>query len=382
MGDMTSEGANISAGIDLSQFTRSSLEEAGENLDNMEQLLLNVNVDAADDEELNAIFRCAHSIRAAPPLSGSPCGRADARWKRCWTNCAARAAAQRRHDRRAAAVGRRCAPAAATKARAPTRSTPATCWSASAASWKVARRRPPRRRAAAAPSAARLPPSPQGAAQNDVRMLELLVGPLPDPRLPTIWWTCSGNHRPRHHQAPSTPAKPPTAYAASRSSRPAATTTCWTSSPSTSPASRSSSRRSARAMVSTPRTRPAQGRGPEQRPGYGFFDDAPGVPTGAAAEAEAPKPAAAEPAATAAVVPATRPAAPKAEAKPAGGGLDQTTLRVSIEKVDQLHQPRRRAGHHPGHAGPEQPVARPLAQPTADGWPRRPRRNTRDLQSR
>jgi two-component system chemotaxis sensor kinase CheA len=70
MGDMTSEGASISAGIDLSQFYQVFFEEAGENLDNMEQLLLNVNVDAADDEELNAIFRCAHSIKGGAATFG------------------------------------------------------------------------------------------------------------------------------------------------------------------------------------------------------------------------------------------------------------------------------------------------------------------------
>ena len=51
MGEMTNEGSNLGAGIDLSQFYQVFFEEAGENLDNMEQLLLNVNVDAADDEE-------------------------------------------------------------------------------------------------------------------------------------------------------------------------------------------------------------------------------------------------------------------------------------------------------------------------------------------
>ncbi|MGK3899630.1 hypothetical protein ABI062_15310, partial [Enterococcus faecium] len=70
---------------------------------------------------------------------------------------------------------------------------------------------------------------------------------------------------------------------------------------------------------------------PSGDPGYGFFDDAPGVPAAAEAAAQNTE---ARPAA--AVVPA-RPAAPaKTDAKPAGGGLDQTTLRVSIEKVDQL----------------------------------------------
>jgi len=36
----------------------------------MEQLLLNLNVDAADDEELNAIFRCAHSIKGGAATFG------------------------------------------------------------------------------------------------------------------------------------------------------------------------------------------------------------------------------------------------------------------------------------------------------------------------
>ena len=50
MGDMTTEGASISAGIDLSQFYQVFFEEAGENLDNKLQLLLNVNVVASDDD--------------------------------------------------------------------------------------------------------------------------------------------------------------------------------------------------------------------------------------------------------------------------------------------------------------------------------------------
>src|SRR6218665_1643476 len=70
MGEMTSEGASLSAGIDLSQFYQVFFEEAGENLDNMEQLLLNLNVDEADDEELNAIFRCAHSIKGGAATFG------------------------------------------------------------------------------------------------------------------------------------------------------------------------------------------------------------------------------------------------------------------------------------------------------------------------
>ncbi len=70
MGEMTSEGASLSAGIDLSQFYQVFFEEAGENLDTMEQLLLNLNIDTADDEELNAIFRCAHSIKGGAATFG------------------------------------------------------------------------------------------------------------------------------------------------------------------------------------------------------------------------------------------------------------------------------------------------------------------------
>ena len=70
MGDMTTEGASISAGIDLSQFYQVFFEEAGENLQQMEQMLLELDVTAADDEELNAIFRCAHSVKGGAATFG------------------------------------------------------------------------------------------------------------------------------------------------------------------------------------------------------------------------------------------------------------------------------------------------------------------------
>jgi two-component system chemotaxis sensor kinase CheA len=70
MGEMTSEGANIGAGIDLSQFYQVFFEEAGENLDRMEQQLLDVDITAADDEELNSIFRCAHSVKGGAATFG------------------------------------------------------------------------------------------------------------------------------------------------------------------------------------------------------------------------------------------------------------------------------------------------------------------------
>ena len=68
MGEMTS--ANEAAGIDLSQFFQVFFEEAGENLESMEHKLLNLDIANADDEELNAIFRCAHSVKGGAATFG------------------------------------------------------------------------------------------------------------------------------------------------------------------------------------------------------------------------------------------------------------------------------------------------------------------------
>ena len=70
MAEMNNEGASTSAGIDLSQFFQVFFEEAGENLQSMEQMLLELDVNAADDEELNAIFRCAHSVKGGAATFG------------------------------------------------------------------------------------------------------------------------------------------------------------------------------------------------------------------------------------------------------------------------------------------------------------------------
>ena len=70
MGEMTSEGAKLGAGIDLTQFYLVFFEEAGENLDRMEKQLLEIDLTAADDEELNSIFRCAHSVKGGAATFG------------------------------------------------------------------------------------------------------------------------------------------------------------------------------------------------------------------------------------------------------------------------------------------------------------------------
>ncbi|MBA4175680.1 MAG: chemotaxis protein CheA [Leptothrix sp. (in: Bacteria)] len=70
MGDMNHDAASQAAGIDLSQFFQVFFEEAGENLESMEQMLLALDIDHADDEELNAIFRCAHSVKGGAATFG------------------------------------------------------------------------------------------------------------------------------------------------------------------------------------------------------------------------------------------------------------------------------------------------------------------------
>jgi len=70
MADVHQEGSGSGADFDLSQFYQIFFEEAGENLDQMEQMLLNLNLETADDEELNGIFRCAHSIKGGAATFG------------------------------------------------------------------------------------------------------------------------------------------------------------------------------------------------------------------------------------------------------------------------------------------------------------------------
>lgn len=58
------------ADFDLTQFYQIFFEEAGENLDLMEQMLLNLDLVNANDEELNGVFRCAHSIKGGAATFG------------------------------------------------------------------------------------------------------------------------------------------------------------------------------------------------------------------------------------------------------------------------------------------------------------------------
>ena len=70
MAETHQDSASAGGDFDLTQFYQIFFEEAGENLDLMEQMLLNLNLETADDEELNGIFRCAHSVKGGAATFG------------------------------------------------------------------------------------------------------------------------------------------------------------------------------------------------------------------------------------------------------------------------------------------------------------------------
>ena len=56
--------------IDIEQFHSVFFDESDEHLDDMEQLLMNLDVESPDPEELNSIFRAAHSIKGGSGIFG------------------------------------------------------------------------------------------------------------------------------------------------------------------------------------------------------------------------------------------------------------------------------------------------------------------------
>ncbi|WP_442774789.1 chemotaxis protein CheA [Sphaerotilus montanus] len=68
--DQRDSSRSSETGLDLQQFHQTFFEEAAENLQRMEQLLLALDPAAVDDETLNAIFRVAHSIKGGAATFG------------------------------------------------------------------------------------------------------------------------------------------------------------------------------------------------------------------------------------------------------------------------------------------------------------------------
>jgi len=339
MGDMTSEGGHLSAGIDLSQFYQVFFEEAGENLDSMEQMLLNLDIGNPDDEQLNAIFRCAHSVKGGAATFGFADVAElthqmetllDKLRRPVLTITAAMVdvllasgdalkAQLARHQGHGGDVVDTADLLATIRVQAEGGVAPPLTPAAPKPAVVTASAPAP----AAAPAAI--------AVTVSTRALELRVGPLPDPsvadnlvdlfkeitNLGTIEPLDAGRdadgvrrfkvvtnssdndlidlfgfHVAREHVQ----LMPLTAGYGFHDGAPGA-------------------------PVETPKS----------DPGYGFFDDAPGAPNQAAGAAAAATPAAE--AATPAAAP--KPAAPKAEPK-AAASPESSTLRVSVEKVDQL----------------------------------------------
>ena len=56
--------------LDISQFHQVFFEEAQEHLSSMESLLLELDLQDPDPEQLNAIFRAAHSIKGSSGTFG------------------------------------------------------------------------------------------------------------------------------------------------------------------------------------------------------------------------------------------------------------------------------------------------------------------------
>ncbi|HEY4038300.1 MAG TPA: chemotaxis protein CheW [Burkholderiaceae bacterium] len=69
MGEISNPGLQQD-GFDLTQFYTVFFEEARENLANMESMLLDIDIAHPTDEELNAIFRVAHSIKGGAATFG------------------------------------------------------------------------------------------------------------------------------------------------------------------------------------------------------------------------------------------------------------------------------------------------------------------------
>jgi two-component system chemotaxis sensor kinase CheA len=337
MGEMTND-ASATAGIDLSQFFQVFFEEAGENLDTMEQMLLALDIENPDDEELNAIFRCAHSVKGGAATFGfSDVAELTHQMETLLDKL-------RRHELQpnAAMVDVLLASGDALKAQlarhqgngaGPIDTTELLFTIRRHVEGEAVSASVPRAAAAPAPAPK---PAPVAAAEPasakpGQRVLELTVGPLPDPSqaenlvelfkeitdLGTIEPLDAGRaadgmrrfkvttgstdndlidlfgfHIAREHIA----LKPLSSGYGFHEGAPGA---------------------------------PAAEAAPQADLGYGFFDDAPGAPNAAAPAAAASAPAAAAPAALA----PAKAAAPKAEK---AASAESSTLRVSVDKVDQL----------------------------------------------
>ncbi|MFN3737514.1 chemotaxis protein CheW [Hydrogenophaga sp.] len=346
MGDMTSEGQHLGTDIDLSQFYAIFFEEAGENLDQMEQMLLAVDVEAADDEELNAIFRCAHSIKGGAATFGFSdvaelthqmeslldklrrhelkpttamvdvlLESSDALRGQLAVHQGTASEPPATHDlvSRISALANG-GPAAVVSAHpAPTAPAPAIA--------------PAREPQAPAVESAAPAPAPAAAARTGERELDILIGPLDNPAvadgIAELFRDIPGLGTVEPQPSDSANLRVFRARTTASDNDLLELFTFHVS-------------KEHIQIVENPTTTAPTATAPKAEPlegtDFGFFDNAPGAP-----KAAAEQPAGVTVAAPAPV--AEHKPAPKAEARagaPAAGGLESTTLRVSVSKVDQL----------------------------------------------
>ena len=339
MGEMTNEGGHLSAGIDLSQFYQVFFEEAGENLENMEQMLLNVDLENADDESLNAIFRCAHSVKGGAATFGfSDVAELTHEMETLLDKLRRRELAPT-----APMVDVLLASGDALKAMlarhqgngsAPIDTTELLFGIKAMAEGGSAPVLPSSTPAAAAPRAAAAAPAPvaPAAKSKTLRQLELTVGPLEDlsqaDNLVDLFKeiTDLGTIEPLDGGRAADGVR---RYKVLTSSSDQDLLDLFTFHVDRDRVKLAALNDGYGFHEGAPGAPPAEA-APAKDPGYGFFDDAPGAPVqGQDAAPAAPK---AEPVAVAA--PAAKAAGAKAE-KPAPTTPD-ATLRVSVEKVDQL----------------------------------------------
>ena len=341
MGDTSAASANQSAGIDLSQFYQVFFEEAGENLDRMEQQLLAIDVAAADDEELNAIFRCAHSIKGGAATFGfadvaelthqmetllDKLRRHELQPTAAMVDVllqsgdALRSQLARHQGAggdvldtselltsiRAFVSGQAPAPAAAPVAAAPV---PV---------------------AAPAPKAEVCDEADVPVTTTGERILELTLGPLPKPELAESIIELFKEIEGLGSIDPIDGGMPQDGLRRFR------VTTASTDADLLDLFGFHVSREQVQLLPwSGERVAPGYGFFPkapgspisEEDPGFGFFDNAPGAPADAAAPSDA---------AVAAAPAVAKPAAAKADAKAPAATLEASSIRVSVEKVDQL----------------------------------------------
>lgn len=67
---MTAPTPHTSA-MDMDRFSNVFFEECAEHLADMERILVSLDPTIPDREELNALFRAAHSIKGGPAFSAS-----------------------------------------------------------------------------------------------------------------------------------------------------------------------------------------------------------------------------------------------------------------------------------------------------------------------